>query len=148
MTEFEVEMFKIIRHTFVTSEARLYEHVSTTFRWLMATLFAANGGAIIALLGSTQSGNVFALGWFAVGLILSIIMGILSCIQAFRAITSIDAARWSIDQSLLTRETDIEFLNNLVARLKLTWKTWVPSYAGGASLACLIIGMFAIACRL
>lgn len=148
MTDIEIEMFKIIRTTLVTSEARLYDHISTTFRWLMATLFAANGGAIIALLSSPQRANVSALGWFAAGLILSIVMGILSSIWAFRALTSIERARWSIDQSLLTRETDTELLNNLVARLTLTWKTWVPSYAGVASLVCLLIGMLVIACCL
>lgn len=87
MTEIEIEMLKIIRSQLITSEARLFDHVSTTFRWLMATLFAANGGAIIAVLGSTQSANVSALGWFAAGLVLSILMGILSCIWAFRAIS-------------------------------------------------------------
>lgn len=148
MTEIEIEMLKIVRTTLVTTEARLYDHISTTFRWLMATLFAANGGAIIALLGSVQRANVCALGWFAAGLILSITMGILSGIWSFRAVNSIEAARWSIDQSLLTRETDDELLNKLVGRMKLTWKTWVPSYAGVASLVCVIVGMVAIACQL
>ena len=63
-------------------------------------------------------------------------------------ISPIVNARLSIDQSLLTRVTNKEVLDELVARQSLTWKTWVPSYAGVASFFCLIVGMLAIASRL
>jgi hypothetical protein len=151
MTAVEIEMLKIVRSQLIVSEARLFDHVSTTFRWLMATLFAANGGAIIGLLGwngANQHGGLSAIGWFAAGLVLSILMGTLSAIWAFRSISPIVTTRLLIDQWLLTGEENKLVLDDLVARHSLTWKTWVPSYAGGASLACLIIGMLEIACRL
>jgi hypothetical protein len=152
MTVIEAELLKIVRNTLVTGEARLFDHVSTTFRWLTATLFAANGGAIIGLLGwsdANKHGVLSALGWFAAGLVLSILMGALSAIWAILAIKPMVTTRIAIDHSLLTGVVpDKQAFDDLAARNAWTWKTWVPSYAGGASLLCLMVGMLLIACRL
>ena len=148
MNETEIELLKIVRSDLVTGEARIYDHVSATFRWLMATLFAANGGAIVVVLSSTKSANLGALGWFAGGLVLSILMATISSIWAYRAAAKIMKARVSIDQSLLTGVVDIAAFNDFVGQTALNWKTWVPSYAGAASLTCLIVGMVVIACTI
>jgi hypothetical protein len=152
MTDVQAELLKIIRAQLITSEARLFEHVSNTFRWLMATLFTANGGAIIGLLGwndATNRGAYAALGWFAAGVVLSILMGTLSCIKAARAIWPMERTRLSIDQSLVEGTSpDKQIFDDLVRRNRVSWKTWYPAYTGGASLLCLIVGMLEIACRL
>jgi hypothetical protein len=152
MTDTEAELLKIVRATLVTGEARLFDHLFTTFRWLLATLFAANGGAIIGLLGwkdASNHGGYTALGWFAVGLVLSILMGVVSTIGAVRGIVAIERSRLSIDQSLLTRVVpDKQVFDDLIARNKPTWKTWTAAYVGGASLLCLIVGMLVIASHL
>jgi hypothetical protein len=116
----------------------------------MATLFAANGGAIIALLGSGSpafKANNTALGCFAGGLLLSILMGILSGIWGHRASVRIIAARLKIDQSLLERAVNQQVFADLSSE-KPTWKTWVPSYTGSASFVCLVLGIMAIGWRL
>lgn len=152
MTQLEAELLKIIRGQLVTGEARLSDHAQTAFRWLMATLFAANGGAILAVPGlggsSDQPANLIALGCFATGLALSIVMGALSIVWSFLAGLRMDKVRWSIDQSLLTGAIDQQALDKFVAQVNFTWKTWIPSYVGGASFVCLIGGMLAVACRL
>ena len=51
MSQLEADMLKNARGQLVTGEARLFDHAATTFRWFMATLFAANGGAIIGIFG-------------------------------------------------------------------------------------------------
>jgi hypothetical protein len=117
----------------------------------MATLFAANGGAVIGVLQwneANQHGTLSALIWFAAGLVFSIGMGALSTIWAMLAIIPVERARLSIDQSLLTGNADKQTLDALVERNRWTWKTWVPSYSGAASLICLIAGMAAIAYHL
>lgn len=143
MTEIEAKALSLIQSNLVTAEARLFDHLMITFRWLMATLFAANGGAILAMSGSSPvafSATRMSLGWFAAGLILSISMGILSGLWSYRASTQIIKSKLKVDQSLIEGVLDPSILQNLYA-VKLTWKTWVPSYAGLASLVCLIIGI-------
>lgn len=55
MTDSETEILKLVRVQLVTSETRSVEHVTTTFRWLMATLFAANGCAMVTLFGASEA---------------------------------------------------------------------------------------------
>lgn len=125
------------------NETRIYDHISTTFRWLMATLFTANGGATIALLSSATDfrGRLHALAWFAAGITSSLIMGILS---AFMGLTE---ARAKVHQSLIAGEpADAEqALSNLIEKQKMTWKTWSPTYAGLISFACFVAGVLTIA---
>ena len=81
MTGQEDKVLDLLRAHLITTEGRLHDHVATTFRWLMATLFAANGGAILALFGAAQHGVTIdgaGLSWFGAGVFLSILMGLLS----------------------------------------------------------------------
>ena len=74
-------MLRILKSILTTSETQLFDHLGTTFRWLMATLFAANGGSILALLqreAPLLNLDREALAWFAAGMLLSILMGALS----------------------------------------------------------------------
>ena len=134
MNDAEAEILKVVRNSLMTGEGRLFDHVNATFRWLMATLFAANGGAIIGLLGwndVSRHGGYSALGWFAGGLVLSILMGTFSAVGALVAIKPIETARLAIDQALITRVLpEKEVFDGLVARNRPSWKTWVASYTG------------------
>jgi len=150
MTDLDAEALKILRDYLVKSEARLYDHVATTFRWLMATLFAANGGAILAILDQhgSRKASAIALAWFASGLIFSIAMGIASGFVSYRAVVRLETARLQIDECLLTGANNQKVLEDFVARNQISWKTWTPSYFGVASFACLIVGILMFASRL
>jgi hypothetical protein len=129
-------------------EARLYEHLASTFRWLMATLFAANGGGMIGLLDAGAHdlpGRRYALVWFAIGLVCSLFMGALSAVASFRANAAMVKMRVKLDEGLITGQSPSEALLEFVQSQKPNWKTWFPSYAGGASLLFFIIGLGTIA---
>jgi len=118
----------------------------------MATLFAANGGAIIGLLGWTDASKHdgdSGIGWFAAGVVFSMLMGTFSIMAALLSIKPIEQARVAIDQALVTRIIpEKQVFDDLVARNRWTWKTWIPSCTGGTSLLCLIVGMFVISSHL
>lgn len=150
MTAVDAEALKIIRSNLVTGEGRLYDHVATTFRWIMATLFAANGGAILALLSSDNpriSANPVAIRWFAAGLLFSILVGVLSALWGLRAGIRYAKLRSRIDVCLLNYTPDEQLVADFQAE-KLNWKTFVPSYAAGSAFLCLILGVLSIASRL
>lgn len=130
------------------AEARIYEHVSTTFRWLMATLFTANGGAIVALLAHDVrlGGSLYALACFAAGTICSLLMGVLSTWMGHRAAPQLMNARGEVHQALITGDASEaqQVLANLVADQRMNWKKWSPTYAGLASLAFFIGGIATI----
>jgi hypothetical protein len=147
MTESETKLAEFFRDWLKTSEARLYEHVSHMFRWLLATLFAANGAAILALISSakqTQDWHRNALCWFAAGLIFSIGMGIASAFLGLRATGSINRARVETEKALSGAEADENAIHDLVRQSQVTWTRFVPTYVGLASFLCLIIGMLVV----
>jgi hypothetical protein len=72
-----------------TAESRLFTQVESTFKWLMATLWASNGGALVACIGADRFANrLGALPFvlFVIGLVLSIVMGLTNLIYAYAAI--------------------------------------------------------------
>jgi hypothetical protein len=141
MTGQEEKVLDLLRTHLITSEGRLYDHVATTFRWLMATLFAANGGAILALLQAPQARmDPTALGWFAGGVFLSILMGLLSSLWGHRASVRVTTTRFKIERAMLEGAMNAEILADIAAQ-KPNWKTWVPSYVGILSFACFSSGM-------
>lgn len=147
MTGQEEKVLDLLRAHLIASEGRLYDHVATTFRWLMATLFAANGGAILALLGTTREGvpgGNAALGWFGAGVVLSILMGMLSSLWGHRASVNVTTTRFRIERALLEGAMNHEIVENVLAQ-KPNWKTWFPSYVGVVAFLCLTIGMLTVA---
>lgn len=146
MTGQEDKVLELLRTHLITTEGRLYDHVATTFRWLMATLFAANGGAILALFGAAQQGvrtGDAALGWFGAGVFLSILMGLLSSFWGHRASVRVTTTRFKIDRAFLEGAMNHEILADIAAQ-KPNWKTWVPSYVGILAFLCLSLGMLSI----
>jgi hypothetical protein len=151
MTESEIKLTVFFRDWLQTSESRLYDHVSHMFRWLLATLFAANGGAILGLIGSAKRSQDLhrdALCWFAAGLVLSIGMGIASAFAGLRMTDRIHRARVEAERALAGAEPDQKPIQALIDRSQVTWKRFVPTYVGVASFLCLIIGMLVIATEL
>lgn len=143
---------KYVAGELAANETRIYDHISTTFRWLMATLFTANGGATIALLNSRTDlvGRLPGLAWFAAGITFSLIMGILSAFMGHRVMRPLTEAKAKVHQGLITGDpADAEqALNKLIEKQKMTWKTWSPTYAGLLSFACFVVGILTIAQRL
>lgn len=144
------QALELLRDALALSESRIYDHVSTTFRWLMATLFAANGGAIIALLsdGAEPLRTFRALGWFAAGVILAIVMGAVSSFAGYRTAAAIWSARMQVEQGLLTNTVPNEAIADFTAKQKPSWKTFIPTDVGVASLVCFIIGAGTVASSL
>jgi hypothetical protein len=136
------------RGEFLTQETRLYEHLSRSFQWLMATLFAGNGGGMVALLNEGAQdlpGRIYALGWFAGGIVCSLLMGVLTTFISLRVSTAMTKMRVKMDESLITGQScEKEFIDFLEG-MKPNWKTWFPSYAGLTSLAFFMIGLGTIA---
>lgn len=147
MDEKERNALEILRDTLMTSEARIYEHVTTTFRWLMATLFTANGGAVVAFMNRSLDahGSRAALGWFAVGVILALLMGVLSTFVGYRSSVAIMAARMHVERALITDEHPKATVEKFTTRQKPTWRTWMPSFAGIGSLVCFVGGAATVA---
>lgn len=146
MTGQEDKVLDLLRTHLITTEGRLYDHVATTFRWLMATLFAANGGAILALFGAAQHGVTIdgaGLSWFGAGVFLSILMGLLSSFWGHRASVRVTTTRFKIDRAFLEGAMNHEILADIAAQ-KPSWKTWVPSYVGILAFLCLTAGMLSV----
>jgi hypothetical protein len=131
------------------AEARLYEHVSTTFRWIMATLFAANGGAVLALLGpgAALPQSYHAAGWFTAGVVFCLLMGVLSMLMAHLQVLAFTHARGSARNALITSNLELaqDAVSTLNKKAKMTWWKWSPSYAGLASLSCFVLGAITLA---
>ena len=87
------EALKFARDFFAMSEARLYDQLSATFRWVLATMFTANGGAVLGLLGSDQGlpGKMWAAGWFSLGVVFAILMGASSVLVSLKAAPKLTA---------------------------------------------------------
>jgi len=142
----ERKAIEVVRDELFTAETRIFDQVSATFRWVMATLFAANGGAIIALFGRDLDRplRLCALGWFALGVVFSILMGAASSLMAGLAMTRMTKARLQMVEGLILGTVPKEALDSFLERQKITWKTWTPSYLGVASFLCFVGGLVTV----
>jgi hypothetical protein len=125
-------------------EQRLYDHISSTFKWLIATLFAANGGGLLSLT-QTQPNALASVPssawWFAFGLTCSILVGILSSLIAIFSNRDITVTRTQIQVAALTGNLD----DGLRAKLSIPKKPsiwiWSPTAIGLLSFFAFIVGM-------
>ena len=126
-----------------TMETRLFDHISATSRWLMATLFAANGGAAATLVSDSASlpGESYALAWFAGGIALSIIAGMGATWNGYYMIRPVSTSRAKGNQALMTGDTTEldQSLPVLVQTHKMKWWMYSPSFFGISSLVCWIV---------
>jgi hypothetical protein len=150
LDEISRKALESVRDEILTAEARLYEHNASTYRWLMATLFTANGAGLLALIGKSAEFAIplYAFASFALGLILSISIGALSVFTSYRMSMKASLVRGKVIGALISDMADQAFVDDLLAKMNAmrpNWKTWFPSYAAVASLLCLIIGMITAA---
>src|SRR3982751_4410292 len=112
------------------SEARLYDQISTSFNWLVATLFAANGGAVVALVSRDTLVSALPLALFAGGVVCSILMGFCNAAYAAKAIIPTTDIRMTIaliSAGLVAPQQLQEKTSQLD---ELTWLKW-PMYGSG-----------------
>ena len=146
MDEAQQEVLKHVAETMGTSEARLYEQVNSSFNWVLATLFASNGGALVALVGADAKLPAgLPLGLFAAGVLFSISMGIANAVYATRAILPITDLRMTIALLAAGQAEPNDLQTKMDALNDFKWlKSWL--YASGAiSFGCLVGGMIAYA---
>jgi hypothetical protein len=140
---------EFLSREFASTEAGLYDHIATSFRWVMATLFAANSGAVVALLNADRSlpGGRYPLGWFTAGMILSLVMGSLSVVMAQRQRALLAAARASVNQGLIMDDAEAadRALDEFKQKAEAAWWRDLPTYAGLCALICFIVGVLIIA---
>jgi hypothetical protein len=129
-----------------TSEERLYDQINSSFTWLLATLFTANGGALVALVSkdNSQLGDLrVALVFFAVGVVASISMGIWNAVYASKAILPTTDLRMTLVM-LEAGHVEFEEFKEKMGALKEHRGIKFLLYASAAvSLLCLIGGMIA-----
>ena len=137
----EKNVFDYVKSVMETSEARLYEQVNTSFHWLLGTLFAANGGAVIALVSRATPTSALPLAFFAAGVVFSILMGLANAVYAAKAILSTTDIKMTL-MLLAASEASLEELKQKIASLnEFKWLKWSMYVSGVLSLICLIGGM-------
>ena len=143
MTE---DLSKILDHAIAimgTSEARLYEQVNASFNWLLGTLFAANGGAVVALVSRDTLPPTLPLAFFAVGVVFRVLMGLLSAVYAAKAIMPITDVRMTLTLLATGEATPAQLQEKMIALDGFGMIKWSMYGAGAFSLASLIGGMIA-----
>ena len=142
------ELRDVMQHSMAmiaTGEARLYEQVQASFNWLLGTLFASNGGALIALVGRDDPVAPCPLACFAAGVVFSILMGLASTVYASKAIIPMTDVLMTM-RLLVAGEATPEQLQDKMSALNAFGPyKWAMHGAGYLSLACLVIGMITFA---
>src|SRR4051794_32354001 len=97
MDEKESRALAVLDGHLTVSEGRLYDHISSMFKWLVATLFAANGGALLSISQVTSDNEPSCSAWFfGLGLISSILVGMTSSFVAIISSRDITVTRTQI----------------------------------------------------
>lgn len=138
------EALTFARDFFALSEARLYDQISATFRWVLAAMFAANGGSVLGLLGSDKElpGKMWAACWFSVGVVFAILMGVSSIFVTLRMAPKITAIYLKAQEGLV-HENDVS--TEVVTMANEIKVDWTPSRLGFVSFGFFILGLFTIA---
>lgn len=138
------EALTFARDFFARSEARLYEQISATFRWVLATLFTANGGAVLGLLTSEENlpGKLWAAGWFSIGVVFAVLMGVSSVFVSLNAAPKINAIYMKAQEGLVHNQDVSAEIVTMANDMKIDW---APSRLGFASFGLFILGLATIA---
>ncbi|AMK24366.1 hypothetical protein [Sphingobium sp. TKS] len=131
-----------------TSEARLYDEVNSSFNWLLATLFAANGGAVVAIVSRDTLAYHIPLTFFAVGVIFSILMGMGKAFYAAKAIIPMTDLKMTFATFVAGQASFEQVQEKMSALDDFGSYKWAMYSAGGLSLAALIGGMLSFACAM
>jgi hypothetical protein len=135
-----------------TSETRLFTQVESTFKWLMATLWASNGGAVVACLGADQFASrlgVLPFVLFAIGLVLSITMGLINLLYAYASIGPTTEMKNIFIVGASTGEFAQAQVEPLTAKIKRSMVFRLPLWSCGiGSLLLFVAGMIVSALRI
>jgi len=133
--------------TALSARNRLIEEPAASFRWLIASLFAANGGALIALVGSDQISDyakLWACCWFTVGIVFSLLTAWANqrAIQQTLPPLSNLVAFWGAVAHGM--ELDLDEHKRILADAAVTAKrAWPVQLFGWVAASLFIIGMIA-----
>lgn len=142
MDEKEAKALAILDAHFTIFEGRLYDHISSTFKWLVATLFAANGGALLYLADERLGGAMPCTAWlFGFGLICSVLVGISSSLVGIFASRDITKLRSQIQIATLTDAIDEDLRTKLATPKKASIWIWTPAAIGLLSFILFSIGL-------
>ena len=127
------------------AETRMFSQVEGTFKWLLATLWASNAGALAACVGSDKYGEKighYPLLLFGFGVVFSLLMGLLNLLFASRAMTPIAELRNIFVIGATVGDFDPVEVPPLTKRIVRTtifkWPLW---FTGIASLLSFIAGL-------
>jgi hypothetical protein len=133
--------------TILDGRNRLMDEHAASFRWLTASLFAANGGALIALVGSDDIpayARVWAGSWFTIGILFSLLTAWFNQRLVGRMIdpmTNLIAFWGGIAHGL---EFDEERHSELITAVKnSTKKSWAVQACGWIAALVFLCGMVA-----
>ena len=146
MSEKETVVAEHVRSVLLTGEARLYDQVSASFTWVLGTLFASNGGALVAILSTVSSSNrppAAPLGFFAVGVVFSILMGIWNAVYAAKAIIPMTDLRMTMTLIDAGHANPEELDRKMSALEGFDWIKRFLYGSGAVSFISLILGMVA-----
>lgn len=146
------ELLRGLSSDLQTAESRLFTQVESTFKWLMATLWASNGGALLATIGAQEFAQKLGLlpfVCFAVGLVLSLIMGLINLLYCSRSMLPITELKNLFVIGSTVGDFDPDDVQPLVDRINRStifkWPLWA---SGIGSLVLLVIGAATAAVRI
>ena len=143
MQENEAKALAFLDGHLTVAEGRLYDHISSMFKWLVATLFAANGGALLSMTDASARGEPPYSAWFfGIGLISSILVGITSSLIAMLSNREITVTRTQIQIAALSGVVDDTLRTKLSTPNKPSIWIWTPVAIGLLSFLMLAIGLF------
>jgi hypothetical protein len=142
MDEKEAKALAVLDGHLTVSEGRLYDHISSMFKWLVATLFAANGGALLSMTHTSRDGGPSCSAWFfGIGLICSIAVGMSSSLVAMLSSRDITVTRTQIQIATLNGMIDDALRTKLSTVKSASIWIWTPVAIGVFSFLMLTIGL-------
>jgi hypothetical protein len=113
------------------------QYVSDQSKWMVGQLYLANGGALVALSASNQPELLASGGWFAGGLILSILCGLATWAHAQMLVRTIDT--W-VDSAALPEEPESN--SDKITEKIMNSLFWVSLGLGVLSLVAFAVGAY------
>lgn len=138
----EGKALAILDAHFTIFEGRIHEHISSMFKWLVATLFVANGGALLFLAKERSADEMSCSVWFfGIGLICSLLVGITSSLVALFTGRDLAKLRSQIQVATLNEEIDDDLRLKLSTPKKASIWIWTPAAIGILSFVLFSTGL-------
>ena len=142
MEEQEEKALVLLDKHLTVFEQRLYDHISSMFKWLVATLFAANGGALLSMRENATAATVPCSAWFfGFGLLCAIFVGMSSSLVAMLANRDVTVTRTQIQIATLMNHIDDPLRAKLSTVKNPSIWIWSPVALGIISFVLFTTGM-------